>query len=128
MLIPYFSGVVDDINKKTCVIFDVHKDACILESIYRPSAMMCISENTKFDYNMQHINQLYKMDTLVSTINDLKRSYNIILHTDDEELLDDLLLNHHLFGFRKDNIAISTGLIKNWDLKELADFAKEKLD
>lgn len=127
MLVPYLSGI-HCLSKKTCLVFDEFEHAHVLESVYRPNIMLCIGELRKFNSDLHHVDQMFHDESdWLTVVNDLKKHYNLILHTDREEILNMFFDSVEHFGFRSENVALSTGLVKSLTLKELAECVKTKI-
>lgn len=127
MLVPYLSGI-HCLSKKTCLVFDEFDHAHVLESVYRPNVMLCLGDHRKFNIDLHHVDQIFCGEAnWFAVVDDLKKQYNLVLHTDHEKMLDVFFGNIDHFGFRSENVALSTGLIKNVTLKELAEHARSKI-
>jgi hypothetical protein len=125
ILVPTYSGVFEDLDKKTCLVFENHKYANILEYMYRPNYMCCLNQKTPFSNNLDFIiKRIYVDETdLESVFKNLIEDYNVIYHSDDKAVLIELIQSN-IFDLRYRNIAISTGLIEEWSVKTLFDFVQ----
>ena len=126
MLIPFFSGIHTQ-KLKTCLLFDNYDHAHVLESVYRPYVMSCLGDERRFGSDLHHVEQIILHDkNIESALFILHEQYNLILHTDDEMKLQKLIGNS-VYGYKSRNVALSTGVTKQYDLKELAKMAQGKL-
>lgn len=126
MLIPFFSGIHTP-KLKTCLLFDNYDHAHVLESVYRPYVMSCLGDERRFGSDLHHVEQIILHDKdIESALSILHEQYNLILHTDDEMTLQKLIDNS-VYGYKSRNVALSTGVTKQYDLKELAKMAQGKL-
>lgn len=126
MLIPFFSGI--HIPKlKTCLLFDNYDHAHVLESVYRPYVMSCLGDERPFGSDLHHVEQIILHDKDIEcALSMLHEQYNLILHTDNETTLQKLIENS-VYGYRYNNVALSTGVTKKYDLKELAKMVNGRL-
>lgn len=127
MLVPYLSGI-HCLSMKTCLIFDEFDHAHVLESVYRPNLMLCLGDHRKFNIDLHHVDQIFHGGSdWFTVVDDLKKQYNLVLHTDREDILSVFFDSIDHFGFRSENVALSTGLVRNVTLKELAEYARSKI-
>lgn len=125
ILIPFFSGIHTP-RLKTCLLFDQFEHAHILESVYRPYVMSCVGDARRFGSDLHHIEQMVIVNqSIEETIKQLREDFNIIIHTDDEVSLN-MLMENSIFGYRSVNVALSTGITRQRDLKELAHLAQNR--
>lgn len=126
MLIPFFSGVHTP-KLKTCLLFDNYDHAHVLESVYRPYVMSCLGDDRRFGSDLHHVEQIILFDDDIEyALSLLHEQYNLIVHTDNHDKLD-ALMGNSIYGFRTRNVALSTGVTKQYNLKELAKIANTKL-
>lgn len=118
-LLPTFGCFMP--SKKECVISFDGLYPSSLESVYRVSLIININQSVlmKEDAVSWIKIENRKIDTdneVKGLIESLVEDYNIILHTDNSELLDKLILNN-LYGFKDESVGLSTNFKEKEDAR-----------
>lgn len=121
-LVSGFSGVLN-IEKEIVIVILETYGISILEKEYQPLKILDASQNNednnidfKYSYLSCHFEKLRYNDfnkDFSLKIYSLSKKYNVIIHSDDINIISKLKKNN-IFGMRLKNVALSTGINPNY--------------
>lgn len=124
-LLPCF-GCFSPIKKECVITLDGLYESS-LEERYRPSLIINLNQENLLPQSISWItieNKVIREENeLAEILKELEKDYNIIVHTNEIDKIDKLILND-LYGFNMHSVGIGT-LLKGKTIEEWYDFVLE---